>query len=168
MRCGIRPARIDEAEALSALLTELCERFVVHEFSEEGRRHLLASMSPEALRGNLEAGFDVLVAEEPGSGRLAGVVASRDDSHLFHLVVAADFQRRGLARRLWETARDRCIERAGTERFTVNATRYALEAYKRLGFRPTGEPAVERGVVSYPMEFVVAGRSLPGEADGRA
>ena len=36
---------------------------------------------------------------------LAGVVAGRDGTHLFHLFVASEFQRQGLAMRLWYNAR---------------------------------------------------------------
>ena len=72
------------------------------------------------------SGFDWLVAED--GGRLAGVVATRDDSHLYHLFVAREHHRRGVARRLWETARDRCVKRAGTRRFTVNASTFACAA----------------------------------------
>ena len=163
----IRAATDADVEAIARLLTELTLEFIAPELSEEGRSNLLASMEPAALRANLASGFDVLVAvtrtelagpggSAPGSSeRIVGVVATRDDTHLFHLFVARAFHRRGLARRLWDAARERCVERAGTRRFTVFASSYARAAYGRLGFREAGPVDVRGGVTSYPMELVL-------------
>lgn len=81
---------------------------------------------------------------------LCGVVALRDDAHLYHLFVRADAQRRGIARALWEYARGQWASHA----FTVNATPRAVTAYQRLGF--VSSNAVQRlnGLAYVPMQFV--------------
>ena len=50
-------------------------------------------MNEEAIAGYLSEGYDYLVAEE--QGKLVGVVATREDRHLFHLFVADAYQGRG-------------------------------------------------------------------------
>jgi len=155
----IREATGSDAEAISRLVSELAREFLVGELTEQGGANLLASMSPAAVAQNLSAAFDWLVAEESSADgtRLVGVVGTRDDTHLYHLFVAASHQRRGLARRLWGRARERCIERSGTRRFTVNASTYAQEVYARLGFRPAGPVTERNGVVFHPMVLELDG-----------
>jgi ribosomal protein S18 acetylase RimI-like enzyme len=113
-------------------------------------------MTPAAIERLLDGGYRYFVAES--GNRLAGVVATRDDRHLYHLFVATDFQRQGLARRLWEAAQAACVANAGTTEFTVNASRYAVAAYERLGFVVVGEQQASNGVLSIPMKLSLAAK----------
>jgi predicted GNAT family N-acyltransferase len=86
-------------------------------------------------------------------GALAGVVAMRDNTHLFHLFVPRELHRRGLALKLWQAARDASIARGEVTAFTVNSSVYALPFYEGLGFVATG-PRVEEGGIAYvPMRM---------------
>ena len=152
----IRLATAADADRISELVTRLAREFIAHEFSAEGRANLLNSMSPAAIERLLESGYRYYVAE--AGNTLAGVVATRDDRHLYHLFVATEFQRQGLARRLWQIARDACVSNSGTQgamttEFTVNASRYAVAAYERLGFVVVGEQQATNGVLSVPMKL---------------
>ena len=158
----IRAATSEDARAISALVTRSALEFVVQEYTPAGRALLLESMRPEAIRARLDEGSDGLVAEaadSPPAGGLVGVSITRDDSHLHHLFVARAWHRRGVARALWKRALERCVERAGTERFTVSSSSYAREVYTRLGFRPAGPPEERDGILSHPMELRLAGGS---------
>lgn len=152
----IRPAATVDAARISELVSQLAEEFIAHEFSAEGRANLLGSMTPAAIERLLESGYRYFVAE--AGNTLAGVVATRDDRHLYHLFVANEFQRQGLARRLWEAAQHSCVASAGTTEFTVNASRYAVAAYERLGFVVVGEQQATNGVISVPMKLSIAER----------
>ena len=88
-----RPATLADAESISALIAPLAEKYIAHEFSEEGYQTLLTSVTPDAIRGYIAEGFRYHVAEE--SGAVVGVVATRDDSHLYPLFVAERSQGRG-------------------------------------------------------------------------
>ena len=158
----LRAALPGDAAAISELVTTLARELVVGEYNSAGRGAMLASMTPGAIARLLAPAegaprFDVLVAEEPG-GRLVGVVATRDDAHLHHLFVARDWHGRGLGRRLWERARDGCVARAGTRRFTVHSSSFAREVYLRFGFRPTGPVEECGGVISHPMALELEAR----------
>jgi hypothetical protein len=98
---GIRLAKEDDAEGISQLIRGLSERFIAQEFSEEGRMNLLSSMTTELTRQRIQNGFRYHVYEEAGA--LLGVVATRDNSHLYHLfrrcdpaALAGHFGRNGL------------------------------------------------------------------------
>jgi len=146
----IRPATTADAARISDLVSSLASEFITHEFTDEGRERLLSFMTPAAIEILIETGYRYFVAE--AGSELAGVVATRDDKHLYHLFVATKFQRQGLARRLWQVAGAACFASSGATEFTVNASRFAVAAYERLGFVCVGEPKETAGVVSVPMK----------------
>jgi ribosomal protein S18 acetylase RimI-like enzyme len=134
----VRNANAADAGRISVLLTALAEEFIVGEFSEQGRLHLLTHFGVTKMEERLEAAeYRFQVAED--GAVLAGVVAVRARTHLQYLFVARSHQRSGLARRLWDLARLGAIRDGNAAgRFTVNASGYAVAAYERLGFRCVG------------------------------
>jgi len=148
----IREATIDDAAAISGLIWPLAEEYIAAELPPEGARNLLASMEPDAIRSYLQAGMRYHVAER--DGMLAGVVGVRDNAHLYHLFVAELFGGQGLARRLWDHARDACREKGNAGEFTVHSSRFALEMYRKFGFVESGPPETRDGVTSVPMKLV--------------
>jgi len=147
----VREAATEDAVRISDLLSALAEEFIVHEFSEAGRQHLLAHFSAAEMAERLAStNYQIQVAEI--EGLLVGVVGIREQTHLQYLFVSKPYQRAGLARRLWEQARDQADNAPG--RFTVNASSYAVSAYERLGFRSVGAVQEKDGVRFQPMEWV--------------
>ena len=145
----VRLATVEDAAAISGLIRPLVEKYVAHEFSTEGAENLLDSMAPEAIARNIAESFRYHIAEV--EGKIAGVVATADNRHLFHLFVAEAFQRQGIARRLWAVAKQACLDAGGSGEFTVNSSRYAVSVYKKLGFVELGPTVVRNGVVFIPM-----------------
>ena len=72
-------------------------------------------------------------------GRLVGIIALTRRSHLCLLFVEKACHRQGIARALFSTLRDHCRTAPDTPRITVNSSPYAVGAYRRLGFRATGD-----------------------------
>ncbi len=151
---NIRPAREEDAVAISGLVSGLTRDFIAHDFTPEARTLLLVSMNEEAIAGYLKDGYDYLVAED--QGRLVGVVATREDRHLFHLFVAQDWQGKGLSRQLWERALARCRRRSANREFTVNSSVGAVPVYQRFGFVTLGGKKSKDGVVVVPMKLTLA------------
>jgi GNAT superfamily N-acetyltransferase len=142
----IEPAAVHDSPAISALILSLSEPFFTSP-TREGAEPFLASVSAEAEASYLaDARFAFWVARHGDT--LAGFVALRDGSHLFHLFVAQAFQRQGLARRLWLHA---LRELPAVARHTVNASLNAVPVYERLGFRATGAAQHQHGIAFVPM-----------------
>lgn len=154
----IRVATVADAERISTLLAGLAEEFIVGDFSAAGRQHLTNEFGVEAVASRLASADYRFHLAETAAG-LAGVVAMRGDQHLYLLFVERSWHRKGLARRLWDVARDGAP--AGVARFTVNASAYAVPAYERLGFRQVGAPQERSGVRFQPMEWVAAALAPP-------
>ena len=165
-RLKIRLAREDDARAIGVLVRRCTRQDVFPDQTARARAHLMAMMTARAERERIAAGKRYHVAEI--GGRLAGVVATRDDSHIFRLFVSRRFRRRGVARALLQRAIADCLRRARTGRFTLNASKFAIPAYRRLGFVAAGR-LVARGpgrVIAAPMVLKAAGPAGVGASAG--
>ena len=148
---SIRAATIADAEAISALITDLSEPFYTSP-TREGAEPFLTSVSPEAQRGYIAAGnFSYYVAES--DCRLAAVVALRDNSHLFHLFVAKPLQGTGLARRLWNVVKTNAMATGNPGQFTVNSSLNAVPIYEKFGFVRKGDVQYMHGISFQPMQL---------------
>lgn len=147
----IRTATPDDAFAISTLLLDLTARYIAHELSIDAANRLLGSMEEPAIGRYMASGYRYHVAEE--DGQLAGVVAVRNDRHLYHLFVAERFQGKGLARALWQVAKAASLEAGNPGVFTVNSSRFAVDMYEKFGFVGHGEVADESWVIHIPMKL---------------
>ena len=150
----IRGGVATDAAEISALLSTLADRFIVTEFSEEGRRNLLNSMTPAAIEQFFADGYRYHVAVD--GGEIVGVVGTRDNSHLFHLFVAESYQGQGLSSRLWHVGRDACLDAGNPGFFNVNASLNAQNVYRRWGFEPIAGVREGGGVRDLPMRMALS------------
>jgi GNAT superfamily N-acetyltransferase len=148
----IRSLAPDDIPAAAALLRRAAEQFILDESTPEHGAVFLAEQGEQGMRGFLAKGYVYHVAEVEGT--LAGFIAIRERSHVYSLYVDSRFHRRGIARRLWETAKQAALGPAHPGAFTVNSSNHALPFYASLGFVPTAPTQV--GIVRYnPMRLVL-------------
>jgi GNAT superfamily N-acetyltransferase len=146
-------ATVEDATAISLLIGSMAEFFTLQR-DGTGAEDFFKTISPEAIAGYVASTqFTYFKAVE--NVTLAGVVAVRDGSHLYHLFVDAAFQRQGLSRQLWEHARA-AVQEINPGYFTVNATPYAQPVYERFGFVATGPRVETKGIAFVPMRSVGA------------
>ena len=146
----IRPLQDDDIPAVACLLTALARQFIVHESTPAGAVTFLRENDESAIRGYVASGHVYHVAEL--DGEIAGFVAVRARTHLFHMFVGARWQRQGVGRQLWETARTKAIAAGGSGQFTVNASNFAVPVYQALGFARTAPMQSMKGLFYNPME----------------
>ena len=149
----IRAATLRDAESISKLVRQLSAKYIANEFTAEGRETLLNSMTPAAIEKYIQTGFRYHVAEV--GGQLVGVVAVKDNSHLYHLFVAENYQRQGIASGLWRLAKQACFEEENPGEFTVNSSKYAQKVYETLGFVAQSGPQDKNGVIFIPMKLTI-------------
>ena len=150
----IRFATPDDAPAISALIITL-QPFLTIAPDGAGAEQFMATIQPEVIAANLRAEnyrYQLALLADT----LAGVVAVRDNTHLFNLYVAEAFHGQGLGRRLWEAARDDALSRGNAGSFTVNASVYAEKMYRRWGFAPTAPVQEQHGLRFIPMRLGAA------------
>lgn len=152
---NVETASVADAEEISALIVGLSEPFYLSP-THEGAEPFLASIGTEAQRAYLAAGnFSYRVARV--GARIVGVVALRNNAHLFHLFVAQAFQGRGLARQLWQLVASDARRAGNPGEFTVNSSLDAVPVYEKFGFAREGEVQRVHGVAFQPMRL----RSVP-------
>jgi len=147
----LRPALVADAPAIVALIDDLMPFLTLHP-DGAGAEKFIENCRQPAIEGYLSLpNYAYQLAHI--DGELAGVVAMRDNTHLFHMFVPRALHRRGMARRLWQAARDASLARGSVTAFTVNSSLYALPLYTSLGFVATG-PKVEMGGIAFvPMRM---------------
>ena len=139
---------------VARLLRDLAREFIVHESPAEGASTFLRENDEDGIRGYLARGYVYHVAVV--EGRVAGFIAVRDRNHIFHLFVGLPWQRQGLARRLWDTARAAALDGGVDTGFTVNASNHAVRVYESFGFVRTAPMQCLKGVYFNPMRLVPA------------
>jgi GNAT superfamily N-acetyltransferase len=147
----IRIATSADAAPISALIQNLSGPFFLSS-DRAGAEPFLDSINEQAILNYVTSNnFSYLIAED--AGVLAGVVAIRDNKHLFHLFVASAYQGTGLGRRLWEVVRSAAIAKGNAGDFTVNSSLNAIAVYSKFGFSPTSEVRQMHGISFQPMAF---------------
>lgn len=135
--------------AVAILLESLAREHIIHEFEPHAQLLFVTKNNESSIRKFVAEGFRYHVADL--DGRIIGFVGVRDNKHLYHLVVANEFQRQGLGRQLWSVAREECIASGNPGSFTVNSSNNAVTIYEKLGFARTGPKQNKDGVFYNPM-----------------
>jgi GNAT superfamily N-acetyltransferase len=144
-----RPGSPQDAEAIAGLIASF-QRELTDDPSGAGAEEYLASVSVQAEREYLASErYRYLLAYS--DSQLAGFIAIRDGSHLFHLFVERSHQRQGIARRLWERVLRELCTHSSNGAFTVNSSLAAVPVYQALGFVPAGSIQSMHGISFLPM-----------------
>lgn len=147
----IRIANPNDAKSISALINGVAHYFTLHP-EGIGAESFLETISEAAIESYIrDPNFHYLIGFL--DGKLAGVVAIRDNKHLYHLFVSPPYQGRGLARTLWNAAMGKAIQHGNPGEFTVNSTPYAEAVYTAFGFEPTGSKIETKGIAFVPMRY---------------
>jgi GNAT superfamily N-acetyltransferase len=154
-KLSIHLADNTDAAAISELILPLAERYVVHEFRPQARQALLESMGTGGITKLMADGCVYHLARR--DGRVVGAVGILDCRHLYHLFVAEEYQHQGIARRLWHVAMQKCLTSGASGEFSVNASRYALPFYQKLGFVARAEAQERNGIITIPMVYHALG-----------
>ena len=143
----IREAVESDADAISELVTGWVHHYLEDPALPEAAP-FLASLTPSSTAARIITGeFKYYVAVD-NSG-VCGVIAIRDNFHLYHLFVRADSHGKGIARSLWEHAKSS----SGSATFVVNSSLPAVPVYQRFGFVVKDAPRSEKGLTFVPMEY---------------
>ena len=154
----IRSLTPDDIPAAASLLRAAAVEFILHESSPDNAAAFLAAQGEQGMRGFLAEGYVYHVAEV--GGELAGFIAVRQRSHVYSLYVDKRFHRQGIARRLWDAAREAALGPDHPGPFTVNASNHAVPFYESLGFVRTAPMQVST-VCYNPMRLALgAGGAL--------
>jgi GNAT superfamily N-acetyltransferase len=152
MDIEIRRADPDDAPAVSRLIRSLAHHFLLSPDGQGAERFMASTAASELYALMASPHFHYLTAWQ--GGELVGVAGMRDHTHLYHLFVAPQAQRQGLARRLWSTLLQAACLAGKGDRITVNSSPVGVPVYERLGFRVEGTEIRADGIRYTPMTWV--------------
>lgn len=147
----IRPLVHTDIAAVARLLATLTDEFIAHESAPDCAAAFKRQHNEDAIRSFVATGMVYYVAELGGS--VAGFIALRDNQHVFHLFVDQAHHRKGIARALWQVAREAAVKAGNAGVFTVNSSNYALPAYQSMGFERTDVMQFKDGIYYNPMQL---------------
>lgn len=158
----IRELKESDIKEAMELVGEVFGKFVAPEYSQQGIDEFHKFIEPEAVKKKMGA-CELKLWGSFDSEQIVGVIAVKsfavdimrgpywNGSHINMLFVKEEYHRRGIARQLFEAAKQACGK---TNEITVYSSPYAAEAYKHLGFVPTGAETALRGVRFTPMKYI--------------
>lgn len=148
----IRPGVPGDSARVAELIASFQPQLTL-EPSGVGAEQYLASVSEDSERAYLGSHRYAYIVAEHGRV-LAGFIAVRDRSHVFHLFVATQYQGLGLARRLWSAVTDGLASSDDLPPvFTVNASLNAIPVYECFGFEAAGPSVRAHGIAFQPMRL---------------
>lgn len=142
-----------EELGVASFIWKVFEAFEAPCYSQEGIDEFKTYIAPEALAARCQSG-DYFVLCCLSRAEILGVIAIRDYKHISLLFVKKEMHRQGIARKLLKKAIENCrVADATIQTITVNSSRYAVEAYERLGFVKTGSEQEKNGIRFTPMQL---------------
>lgn len=155
-RIEISRATVADAPAAARLIEAAFARFIAPDLGPVGCVAFRLYVTERALRERLGAGTIAWCARSRNAGTDAGSLIGYAElrgldgkpggiDHLSLLFTAVDHQKEGIGRRLLATVKTHLRQaEPPVDTLTVHASRYAVAAYARLGFRAEAvNPALE-------------------------
>jgi predicted N-acetyltransferase YhbS len=164
MNSPIRTASTDDAVAISQLVHRSFRAHVGPDWDKEAHESFYRETTSEKLAARVADSTFAAVYEE--DGRIVGVILLPRPNLVQLCFVATTHLRRGIGSLLWGAARAH-LEANLPEVKTVelNASPYAVEAYKAMGFFPISKQYRRRGWVATRMACWLPDRDLRGASD---
>ena len=146
----IRLIKQEDVAPVMGMVWEVFLEFIAPDFEQQGIDEFKKFIDPKAITDKITSGEFKLWGAFAGDVPV-GVIAIGPPFRVALFSVNKQYHRRGIGRELFETAMGDEVAR-GHDKITVNASPYATDIYRRLGFVPTGEQQAVNGIKFTPME----------------
>jgi ubiquinone/menaquinone biosynthesis C-methylase UbiE/GNAT superfamily N-acetyltransferase len=127
--------------------------FIAFEFTSKGVENFRNSIKPKVLEKSIEDSKCFLIGcfDE---NEILGIIAVKNYSHINLLFVHKKHHKKGIARKLFKRALRKSMNLfPNIRRITVNSSLYAVEVYKKFGFKVLKEKEFKDGIAFIPMEI---------------
>lgn len=148
----IRTATIFDAFILFRIAMDSVAPHKDTEFHNGGWEHFLFSISVESTLNRLASRRYKCFCYTQNDDAV-GFITIRDLEKIDQLFVLPGAQGKGVARALWEHARQECLALKQSPRFWVRSSTRGVPVYRRFGFIEDGSVQVENGIRYQVMRF---------------
>ncbi len=153
----IKELNIKDLKDAIQLVNEVFEEFVAVDYSMEGQQtfHNFLKHKYSNILSDLNTGYKKMWCCYI-DGKIVGVIATRDISHVSLLFVSKEYQRMGIAKELFQTVKH-SLSNQNITKITVNSSPYAVPIYEHIGFVATSIELENNGMRYTPMEYNIKG-----------
>lgn len=146
----IERAKINDIEEISDLVKRIYLKYNSKIDSEEGINNILTFMSKENMRLRFYIEGALMLVARDKNNKIVGAVELKNFEHISLFFVDDKYFKFGIGKKLFEEVKNILK----LEKYSVNASDYGLEFYKKLGFvQITDSIKIENGVHFYPMFY---------------
>lgn len=133
------------------MIWETFLKFEREDYTKEGVRNFFRFITDEDLRmAFLRGEYKLLLAFD--GDRVIGAASLRNIHMLSLLFVDEEYHRQGVGRKLLDTLSAYLVEELGERYMSLNAAPYAVEFYRKCGFRIVRKEERYAGIIVTPME----------------
>lgn len=146
----IERAKINDIEEISDLVKRIYLKYNSKIDSEKGINNILTFMSKENMRLRFYIEGALMLVARDENNKIVGAIELKNFEHISLFFVDDKYFKFGIGKKLFEEVKNILK----LEKYSVNASDYALEFYKKLGFvQITDSIKIENGVHFYPMFY---------------
>jgi GNAT superfamily N-acetyltransferase len=164
MKVALRPAQPSQAPLFSRLVHHSFVTLAAGAWEADAVAQFLKDSQPQALSASIASSFLAVGAWHEDA--TVGFALMPRASLLGMMFVSPACVGQGIGRLLWEYARSEVETRAPeVKTVELNATPYALAAYRALGFHPISHEFRFKGCVATRMACWLTARTMPQNVD---
>ncbi len=142
---------VGEEEAVNSLISRVFDKYIGKGYPQEGQDNFKHFISPDNIRERFKNGTDFILLAKDNS-EIIGVISIRNNDHISTLFVDERYHKRGIASELLKRSLELIhVKEKGIEKITVNSSPYAVEIYKKMGFKATDSQKLKDGIIFVPM-----------------
>ncbi|MEI6766667.1 MAG: GNAT family N-acetyltransferase [Bacteroidota bacterium] len=139
---------------VSQLISSVFDEFVAPDYTEGGVNFFKEFIRPEKFMERIMKGDFILVAAD--EDKIVGMIEVRDNDHISLLFVDKNYQRRLIAKNLFQEALKHCRSiDPELSMFYVHASPYSIPAYHKIGFAAIGGMKEANGIFYLPMAMTL-------------
>jgi ribosomal protein S18 acetylase RimI-like enzyme len=144
----------DKIEEFCTFVRTVYDEFVSGDYNDEGNTTFYNYIHVNEVRDRLKNGNIFYIAED--NHKIVGAIEIRNLNHISLLFVDKDYQKKGIAKKLFNYSLKKIIEyNNNIQNIEVNSSPYAKEIYKKIGFMERSELVEKNGIKYYEMEYQI-------------
>lgn len=150
----VRWAKTEEWAPAMKMIWKTFLKYEGEDYTEEGIRNFFEFITDDDLYVSfLKGDYQMMVALD--KERVIGAASVRSCNHLSLLFVDEEYHRQGVGRALMSRMCEYLKQEAGERYISLNAAPYAVNFYRKLGFRAVRPEDVYAGIRVTSMEKVL-------------
>ncbi len=148
---NIKKTTINDINKISIFVKNVYDEFISHHHTKEGNNEFYRFIEYDEIIYRINRAESEIFFTTNDDDTIIATIEIRYYSHIALLYVDKKYHRQGIAKKLFSFIK----AQSDIKKYTVNASVYAIDIYKKMGFIPKEKCLVERNGLKYlPMIYI--------------